>query len=90
MCVFRGFLGVMDCCWMIKQWASGDLTPRYFLSSYPYNKVTGYLSVCMCFPKDRAFCCKDMVILDLGMVFSFFVRGYHQPPERNRYKKIKR
>ena len=25
---FRGFLGAMDCCWMLKQWASGDFTPR--------------------------------------------------------------
>jgi hypothetical protein len=26
--VFRGFLGAFDCCWMLRQWAAGDLSPR--------------------------------------------------------------
>jgi len=30
--IARGFLGAMDCCWMLKQWASGDFTPSEMIA----------------------------------------------------------
>jgi hypothetical protein len=40
--LLRGFLGAFDCCWMLRQWAAGDLSPR---SCPPRRRYKGFVNM---------------------------------------------
>ena len=46
---------------------------QFFFVGYPYVKVTGSVSVCLCVPKDLGNRCNDMVLLNIVVFYKIKV-----------------